>query len=54
MSQSAAPAEIRFAPEFDQPVRYMLRTRSYYLGLGYVPTFGRITSMLRLRRLKNR
>jgi hypothetical protein len=35
MSQSAAPAEIRFAPEFDQPVRYMLRTRSYYLGLGY-------------------
>jgi D-proline reductase (dithiol) PrdB len=35
MSQSAAPAEIGFAPEFDQPVRYMLRTRSYYLGLGY-------------------
>ena len=35
MSQSATPAEIRFAPEFDQPVRYMLRTRSYYLGLGY-------------------
>jgi hypothetical protein len=35
MSQSAAPAEIAFAPEFDQPVRYMLRTRSYYLGLGY-------------------
>ena len=28
MSQSAAPAEIRFAPEFDQPVRYMLRTLS--------------------------
>ena len=35
MSQSAAPAEIRFVPEFDQPVRYMLRTRRYYLGLGY-------------------
>jgi hypothetical protein len=35
MSQSAAPAEIGFAPEFDQPVRYMMRTRSYYLGLGY-------------------
>jgi hypothetical protein len=35
MSQSTARAEICFAPEFDQPVRYMLRTRSYYLGLGY-------------------
>lgn len=35
MTQSAAPAEIRFAPEFDQPVRYMMRTRSYYLGLDY-------------------
>ena len=35
MSQPATPAEIRFAAEFDQPVRYMLRTRSYYLGLGY-------------------
>ena len=28
-------SEITFAPEQDQPVRYMERTRSYYLGLGY-------------------
>jgi len=28
-------AELVFAPEEDQPVRYMERTRSYYLGLGY-------------------
>lgn len=27
--------ELVFAPELDQPVRYMERTRSYYLGLGY-------------------
>ena len=27
--------ELTFAPELDQPVRYMERTRSYYLGLGY-------------------
>lgn len=35
MPQPEAPSEIVFAPEFDQPVRYILRTRSYYLGLGY-------------------
>ena len=28
-------SELEFAPEQDQPVRYMERTRSYYLGLGY-------------------
>ncbi len=28
-------SELIFAPEQDQPVRYMERTRSYYLGLGY-------------------
>lgn len=28
-------SELVFAPELDQPVRYMERTRSYYLGLGY-------------------
>jgi D-proline reductase (dithiol) PrdB len=28
-------SELTFAPEQDQPVRYMERTRSYYLGLGY-------------------
>ena len=28
-------SELVFAPELDQPVRYMKRTRSYYLGLGY-------------------
>jgi len=28
-------SELEFAPEKDQPVRYMERTRSYYLGLGY-------------------
>jgi len=27
--------ELTFAPELDQPIRYMERTRSYYLGLGY-------------------
>ena len=28
-------SELIFAPEQDQPVRYIERTRSYYLGLGY-------------------
>jgi hypothetical protein len=28
-------SELVFAPEQDQPVRYMERTRAYYLGLGY-------------------
>lgn len=28
-------SELVFAPEQDQPVRYIERTRSYYLGLGY-------------------
>ena len=28
-------SEATFAPEQDQPVRYIERTRSYYLGLGY-------------------
>jgi hypothetical protein len=27
--------ELVFAPELDQPVRYIERTQSYYLGLGY-------------------
>ena len=31
----AKTSELRFAPEQDQPVRYIERTRSYYLGLGY-------------------
>jgi hypothetical protein len=28
-------SELTFAPELDQPIRYIERTRSYYLGLGY-------------------
>jgi D-proline reductase (dithiol) PrdB len=28
-------AELLFAPEYDQPISYIQRTRSYYLGLGY-------------------
>jgi hypothetical protein len=32
MSQTS---ELTFAPEQDRPVRYIERTRSYYLGLGY-------------------
>jgi hypothetical protein len=28
-------SELQFASELDQPVRYIDRTRSYYLGLGY-------------------
>jgi D-proline reductase (dithiol) PrdB len=28
-------SELRFAPELDQAVRYIERTRNYYLGLGY-------------------
>ena len=28
-------SELIFSPEQDQPVRYIERTRSYYLGLGY-------------------
>lgn len=28
-------SESAFAPEVDQPVRYIERTRNYYLGLGY-------------------
>ena len=28
-------SELVFAPEWNQPVRYIERTRSYYLGLGY-------------------
>lgn len=28
-------SDLLFAPELDQPIRYMERTRSYYLGLGY-------------------
>ena len=28
-------SELLFAPELDQPVRYIERTRNYYLGLGY-------------------
>jgi hypothetical protein len=28
-------SELTFASELDQPIRYMERTRSYYLGLGY-------------------
>jgi hypothetical protein len=31
----AKTSELAFAPEQDQPVRYIERTRSYYLGLGY-------------------
>lgn len=32
MSQASEPT---FAPELDQPIRYIERTRNYYLGLGY-------------------
>ena len=28
-------SELAFAPELDQPILYIDRTRSYYLGLGY-------------------
>ncbi|MBU3623329.1 reductase [Polynucleobacter sp. AP-Latsch-80-C2] len=31
----AKTSELPFAPEQDQPVRYIERTRSYYFGLGY-------------------
>lgn len=31
----AQHSELTFAPEMDQPIRYIERTRSYYLGLGY-------------------
>ena len=31
----AKSTELLFAPELDQPVRYIERTRHYYLGLGY-------------------
>ena len=31
----AKNSELLFAPELDQPVRYIDRTRNYYLGLGY-------------------
>ena len=31
----AQTSELTFAPEMDQPIRYIERTRSYYLGLGY-------------------
>jgi hypothetical protein len=31
----AQDSELTFAPEMDQPIRYIERTRSYYLGLGY-------------------
>ena len=27
--------ELFFAPEYDQPISYIQRTRSYYLALGY-------------------
>jgi len=31
----AKHSELLFAPELDQPIRYIERTRNYYLGLGY-------------------
>jgi hypothetical protein len=31
----AKHSDLLFAPELDQPVRYIERTRNYYLGLGY-------------------
>jgi len=31
----AKHSELLFAPELNQPVRYIERTRNYYLGLGY-------------------
>ena len=31
----ANTSELTFVPEMDQPIRYIERTRSYYLGLGY-------------------
>ena len=33
--KNATVEELEFAPSWDQPVSYMQRTRSYYLGLGY-------------------
>jgi len=35
MPQNSESTELVFAQELDQPVRYLERTRSYYLGLGY-------------------
>ena len=35
MPQNSETTELVFAQELDQPVRYIERTRSYYLGLGY-------------------
>jgi D-proline reductase (dithiol) PrdB len=32
-------SELQFAPELDQPVRYIERTRNYYLGLGYATPY---------------
>lgn len=32
-------SELLFAPELDQPVRYIERTRNYYLGLGYATPY---------------
>jgi hypothetical protein len=35
MSKTSEMTELVFASELDQPIRYIERTRSYYLGLGY-------------------
>ena len=34
-SKASEATELVFASELDQPIRYIERTRSYYLGLGY-------------------
>lgn len=51
MSQTS---ELIFAPELDQPIRYIERTRNYYLGLGYdIHMSGHTSLMYRLLRLQN-
>jgi hypothetical protein len=35
MAKDVESSELAFSVEWDQPVRYIERTRSYYLGLGY-------------------
>jgi hypothetical protein len=35
VTQTHQPEGLTFAPEYDQPVRYIERTRSWYQALGY-------------------
>ena len=35
----SSDADFGFAPEFDAPVPYMLRTRDYYVAIGYTTPY---------------